>query len=402
MLNIVMRIPNNFCILPWISLESTAAGWVKPCCMYNINMTDDNNQPFNLNSNTLNEAWNSEYYRNLRQDFLNDKMPKGCTRCWSEEASGKTSKRIRDNDRFKHHITEEMLENPKIKYLDLKLGNICNLKCRICGTHSSSKWIAEQKHYDKQDGYTKEAHVRHSWPETNKQFWEQLEELLPTLEYIDFTGGEPFMIKDQFDLLKFCVEKGYAKNIGIHYNTNGTQLPNEALESIWPHFRTVDVQFSIDGIGEQFEYQRHPAKWDRAVEIIQSFKDKQSKKFTVGICHTINIFNVMYIPEFLKWAEDFGISVYLNSLHYPHHYNIRCLPGIAKKRITEKLSTHPNPNVKTFIDYMNQDVDGWEDWMKFVDWTVRKDEFRKEKFDNTFPELAEVTEYNKYIYNKRK
>ena len=101
----------------------------------------------------------------------------------------------------------------------------------------------------------------------------------------------------------------------------------------------------------------------------------------------------MYIPEFLEWANDFGISVYLNSLHYPHHYNIRCLPGIAKKHISEKLSTHPNPNVKTFIDYMNQDVDGWEDWMRFVNWTVRKDEFRKEKFDNTFPELAEVTEY---------
>ena len=93
------------------------------------------------------------------------------------------------------------IDNPKIKYLDLKLGNICNLKCRICGTHSSSKWIAEQQHYDKEDKH-EETHIRHSWPETNKEFWQQLEELLPTLEYIDFTGGEPFMIKDQFELLK--------------------------------------------------------------------------------------------------------------------------------------------------------------------------------------------------------
>ena len=121
------------------------------------------------------------------------------------------------------------------------------------------------------------------------------------------------------------------------------------------------------------------------------------------MCHTINIFNVMYIPEFLAWAEQFGISVYLNSLHYPDYYNIRCLPYDAKRLISRKLQDHPNPNVKTFIDYMNQEgKDHFDEWMKFVNWTLRKDEFRKEKFDNTFPELAEATEYNKYISKKRK
>lgn len=399
MLNTVMQVPKSFCILPWISLESGAAGLVKPCCMYNINMTNENNQEFNLKTDTLDTAWNSEYYRNLRQQFLNGEKPQGCTRCWKEEASGKTSKRIRDNARFKHHITQDTIDNPQIKYLDLKLGNICNLKCRICGTHSSSKWIAEQQHYDREDNKDHE-HIRHNWPETNKTFWQELEQLLPTLEYIDFTGGEPFLIKEQFELLKFCVNKGYAKNIGIHYNTNATQMPTDALENIWPHFKSVDVQFSIDGIGAHFEYQRHPAKWKTATEILQTFKNKQSKQFTVGICHTINVFNVYYIPEFLKWAEQFGIGVYLNSLHYPNHYNVQCLPLIAKKRISDRLKDHPSPNVKTFIDYMNQDVDGYHDWMKFISWTERKDKFRNEKFANTFSELAEVTEYNKYIKNK--
>ena len=398
MLNIVMHTPKSFCILPWISLESTAAGWVKPCCMYNNNMTDENNQPFNLQKDTFNDAWNSDYYRNLRQEFLDGKMPKGCTKCWSEEASGKVSKRIRDNQKYKHHITEEIIQEPKLKYLDLKLGNICNLKCRICGTHSSSKWIAEQKHYDKQDNHEEE-HTRHGWPETNKKFWEELEELLPTLEYIDFTGGEPFMIKEQFELLKFCVEKGYAKDIGIHYNTNGTQLPNDALQNIWPHFKSVDVQFSIDGIENHFEYQRHPAKWKNALHVINEFKNKQSKKFTVGICHTINIFNVLYIPKFLTWAKEFGISVYLNSLHYPSHYNIKCLPNDAKRNITNRLQENNNKDIQTFIDYMNQDDNGYHDWMKFVHWTMRVDEFRSENFEQVFPELAEATEYK---YYKRK
>ena len=325
-----MQVPKSFCILPWISLESGAAGLVKPCCMYNINMTNENNQEFNLKTDTLDTAWNSEYYRNLRQQFLNGEKPQGCTRCWKEEASGKTSKRIRDNARFKHHITQDTIDNPQIKYLDLKLGNICNLKCRICGTHSSSKWIAEQQHYDREDNKDHE-HIRHNWPETNKTFWQELEQLLPTLEYIDFTGGEPFLIKEQFELLKFCVDKGYAKNIGIHYNTNATQMPTDALENIWPHFKSVDVQFSIDGIGSHFEYQRHPAKWKTATEILQTFKNKQSKQFTVGICHTINVFNVYYIPE----LGQFGM-VCISTVCTIQIITMYILPLIAK-RISDRL-----------------------------------------------------------------
>ena len=391
-----MHVSKSFCILPWISLESTAAGWVKPCCMYNNNIVDSNNQPFNLSNNTLSDTWNSDDYNELRKEFLAGKKPTGCQKCWTEEASGKISKRIRDNKKYKHHFNEEAIQNPKIKYLDLKLGNICNLKCRICGTHSSSKWIAEQQHYDKEDN-TIEKHTRHNWPETNKMFWRELEELLPTLEYIDFTGGEPFMIKEQFELLKFCVEKGYAKNIGVHYNTNGTQLPNEVLQNIWPHFKSVDIQFSIDGIQKHFEYQRHPAKWKNALHVISEFKNKQSKKFTVGICHTINVFNVLYIPEFLAWAKEFGINVYLNSLHYPMHYNIKCLPNDAKKSIANKLGEHKNKDIQTFIDYMNQDDFGYHDWMKFINWTIRVDKFRSENFEQVFPELAELTEYKYYI-----
>jgi len=398
MLNIVMHISNSFCILPWISVESTASGWVKPCCMYNNNIVDTNNQPFNLSKNTLSDVWNSKDYNKLREQFLQGAKPTGCQKCWTEEASGKTSKRIRDNARFKHHFTEDIIKNPKMKYLDLKLGNVCNLKCRICGTHSSSKWIAEQQHYDKEDN-NHEKHTRHNWPETNKQFWEELEILLPTLEYIDFTGGEPFLIKEQFELLKFCVDKGYAKNIGVHYNTNGTQLPTEALENIWPHFKSIDIQFSIDGIEKHFEYQRHPAKWKNALSVINQFKNKQSKKFTVGICHTINVFNVLYIPEFLTWAEEFGVNVYLNNLHQPMHYNIKCLPNDAKKSISNKLFDHKNKNVKTFIDYMNQDDFGYSDWMNFVKWTMRVDKFRSEAFDITFPELANITEYKYYVRN---
>ena len=79
------------------------------------------------------------------------------------------------------------------------------------------------------------------------------------------------------------------------------------------------------------------------------------------------------------------------------HYNIKCLPNDAKKNISNKLLDHKNKNVKTFIDYMNQDDFGYSDWMNFVKWTMRVDKFRSEAFDITFPELANITEYKYYV-----
>jgi MoaA/NifB/PqqE/SkfB family radical SAM enzyme len=381
------NLPKNFCIIPWISTETTALGNVKPCCIYYNKITDENGQPFHLSKNTMSEAFNSEYMNDLRQQFLDGKRPGGCHQCWGEEDSGKASKRIRDNQRFKHLITESIIhgkQNPR--YLDIKLGNICNLKCRICGPYASSKWLAEQKHYDKQDG-NDEQHKKLDWPETNHKFWQDIEEILPSVEFMDFTGGEPLLIKKHYELLEKCIELDVAKNIGLHYNTNGTQLNMKALNELWPKFKIVDCHFSIDGVGEKFEFQRHPAKWNNALSNMSIFNKKRSDKFHTQICHTVNVMNIYYLPEFLEWAESFGMDVYINSLHKPLHYNIKCLPKHIKEAVTEKLSKHDRADVRSFVSFMNSEDLSGDYWQRFLAWTQRKDQFRKENFGEVFPEL---------------
>ena len=88
---------------------------------------------------------------------------------------------------------------------------------------------------------------------------------------MDFTGGEPLLIKKHYELLEKCIELDVAKNIGLHYNTNGTQLNMKALNELWPKFKIVDCHFSIDGVGEKFEFQRHPAKWNNALSNMSIF-----------------------------------------------------------------------------------------------------------------------------------
>ena len=105
-----------------------------------------------------------------------------------------------------------------------------------------SKWAQEEIDYEHQSEITscKETIKRRRMAKKNPQFFEDLKEDLKYVEYFEFTGGEPFMIKDHFKILMHCVEKGYAKNIDIHYNTNGTQLPPQEIFDLWSCFKHVE------------------------------------------------------------------------------------------------------------------------------------------------------------------
>ena len=387
--NMNNKFPNNFCILPWTALEVQPNGTVKPCCMYKDTLKNSNGQEYLIQKDSMDEIWNSDELNEVRKRFLSGTQPRGCHRCWMEEISGKDSKRVRDNKRYSKHINEDVIFNQdnQPKYLDLKLGNICNLKCRICSPQYSSKWIAERKRFDIIDGIHEE-YERLDWPEKSKLFWENIETILPHIEHLDFTGGEPFLIKEHFDLLEKIKKLNLAHRITIHYNTNGTQLPMNALQNIWPYFKEVDIHFSIDGIGKHFEYQRHPAKWDQVVQNMLIFKEHRSDKLTLSICHTVNIFNVLYLPEFLKWTKEIDYSVYLNSLHEPKHYNITCLPYAQKIDIKDKL-VNSEHDFSQVINFMMQTTEP-KHYNKLLKEIERTDIVRHEKFNSVFPEMKSL------------
>lgn len=381
------KLPQNFCILPWTAMEVQPNGTVKPCCMYKDTLKDPNGQEYLIQKDNIDDILNSDELNEIKQRFLSGTQPRGCHRCWMEEISGKDSKRIRDNQKYQHLIKEDVIfDEAKPRYLDLKLGNICNLKCRICGPQYSSRWITEKKRYDKLDGIV-ENYERLDWPEKSEKFWETVESLIPNLEHLDFTGGEPFMISQHFDLLEKIVASGRANKISLHYNSNGTQLPMKALKEIWPHFKYVDVHFSIDGIDKHFEYQRHPAKWQDALTTMSVFKQYTKPNFDIKICHTVNIFNVFYLPEFLDWAKEFGMSVYLNNLHEPKYYNISSIPYTAKVKIQKKLEDYSGQNLNSVINFM-MNSNTQSQFMIFESHIKRMDIVRQESFAATFPDLA--------------
>ena len=280
-------IKSNVCPLPWTHLEVDVNGGASPCCLYKGSIPN-----VKVYETGLKKIQQTDFMKNLRQEFKEGKRPDGCTNCWSEEDAGKTSKRMNSLYKIKNSLKDWTPDSePSLKFIDFKLGNVCNLKCRICGSWSSSKWAQEELDYGENPVARKNL-KEGGWPKRNPQFFEDLKEDLKHVEYFEFTGGEPFMIKDHFKILMHCVEKGYAKNIDIHYNTNGTQLPGIEIFDLWSYFKRVEVAFSIDDVGEQFEYQRHPANWRQVGANLVKWKERRTPNMDFQICTTVSMSNI--------------------------------------------------------------------------------------------------------------
>ena len=322
------------CILPWISIEATPMGTMRACCLTTNEIPD-----MNLKTHTLEDGFTSNYMVDLRSAFRDDKQPGQCRNCWREEDAGKKSKRQYMLEKFKH--IEVDWDNVKhgqgLQFLDLKLGNICNLKCRICGSWSSSKWAQEELDYSNDpDNHIARKWLRDGqWPRKSKEFWTQLDEILSQVKYFEFTGGEPWMIKEHFDLLQRAVDRGFAKDIDVHYNTNTTQFPKDP--TIWRHFKHIQIAFSVDNTEERFEYERYGAKWNRAntnIKKVNALRDELNYPITTQLCTTWNVQNIYYMDEVLTWAETMNFnSIHFNLMHDPFEFSLSCIPSIAKSQV---------------------------------------------------------------------
>lgn len=388
---------DTFCVNPYLNLSVYPSGAVKPCCMSNKELKTNKGKK-TLNEASILEFWSSDDRKKMIADLNNGIKINECTSCWKEEASGKESKRIRDNRTFQNRtLSEDML--PIV--LDLSMGNLCNLKCRICSTYHSTPWMIEESKIVSpkntnlflQDKKWKS--FRESFDENNKFVWTDIEQLLPDVEKLDFAGGEPFYIDKHWNIVKLCVEKGYSKNQHIHYNTNGTIYPEKYIDML-NQFKIVDIQISSDGIKEKFEYMRHPAKWETVestIEKLCEIRNNSKTQWIIGACLSVSAFNVFDIFEtFEHYASKDDVRIYINIVH--DHRGIRVLPPKLREVIIDKL-IHTESKYKKIqwekersmicnllknLPYNNRD------WKDFYEQLRMRDSIRNEFFEKTFSE----------------
>jgi MoaA/NifB/PqqE/SkfB family radical SAM enzyme len=291
-----------------------------------------------------------------------------------------------------------------LMFLDLKLGNICNLKCRICGSWSSSQFATEEIQFTPREKqkqtYAYQMLRAGAWPRENSNFWDQIDQHVDSIRYIEFTGGEPFLIQEHFDMLQGIVDRGIAGQVEIHYNTNGTQYPDHA-EQIWQHFKTVEIAFSIDDIGSRFEYQRSNAVWTEVCDNLDRFRDLREihDNIRLQICTTVNVFNIYYLDQVAAWIaqnrESFDF-VYWNMLHEIWYFSIGHLPRTVKSVLSLHLQTCNVPKeyageFNRIIDFMNQgEPSDGTDMLRRI---RELDQLRNQNLRSVAPEWADIIGY---------
>ncbi len=365
-----------YCSLPWTNLDISPQGDMSPCCKFKSTLYPY--KPLNINSTTIDQYINSDLVKEVKRDFKENLWPKGCERCKVEEENSIRSKRIQDHDRW----GEFLQEDKGFITASIAFGNTCNLSCITCDPTASSKWQQEYKIL-----FGRDIRPNHFYKE---DFVESFKEKTPNLIHLDIPGGEPLLsgVKQQKELLYLYIKDDSARNISLHYTTNCTKFPDNEWLELWVHFKEVEIQLSIDGIGDKFEYIRYPAVWEEVVPNIKKYIELRDKGLIkLSVSTTVSAYNIAYLDELLDWCDIIGLGLpYLGRVHNPTHLRPTVWNQDAKEYIIEILR-RSRFDLNSFIKLMQSENDS-DKFETFRYRLLRHDKFRKLDFKSVFKEMA--------------
>ena len=372
-----------YCHAPWTNIDIDPEGKISPCCKFDYNKYEEPH--LNITTSTIDQYLDSRVVKETKKQFEAGKWPAGCIRCKIEEDNNIESKRQVDYNRNPTRY-DTYTENQKILTASVAFGNTCNLKCITCNPGSSSLWYKEAKVL-----LGKTRKPNHFY---KNNFVADFLNNTPNLAHLDVPGGEPFLsgVDQQKELLKWYVDNDKAKNITIHYTTNCQIYPDDDYWNLWQNFKEVDIQLSIDGIDQRYEYIRFPADWKKFLNNCEKYinVENTNKNIRLSVSHTVSAYNVLYLDEFFTWCEDIGLPrPWCGAVYTPKHMRPSVFPIDIKQKIVNHLLQSDHHDVKTWANLVQKEDDSTK-YEQFCTMTQKHDQYRGFDFNKTFPELAKL------------
>ena len=460
------NIPDSWCPLPWTHISIKNNGYYRICCHSNVGLEqgvlkDSKQKNLHISKTRWENVINSNRMKTVRKNMLKGEWSKECIRCKKEFEIGKKSRNLyeRENltqeiepENYPHYLKTKQLTKEDgsisftdfpISYLDIRFGNLCNLKCLMCGPTDSNKWYHDYYQVWKEDyfmdsgnkikikktnGSWKTEKKIYNWSE-DTQLWTQIEKNLYSFRKIFIVGGEPLLIKSHYDFLKKCIKKNVAHKLTIEYNSNITEMPDKAWE-LWKHFKSVRFSISIDGFGKVNELIRYPSQWNTVKKNLDRF-DTVGKPFKIIITPSISVLNIWHLPLLIEYimkqnyrtiGHFFSPLLTPHPVYKPNHLNINILEESFKEKIVEHFESYKEKIIKykwqthygdsktyswkskiysavnildQYIKYMYKSSLLKEDLLKdrknFIQFMDKLDQIRNTNWKETLPELYEHT-----------
>lgn len=327
-----------FCILAFNHMHVDTDSKVKLCCVA------DNETPLakDVTSVDMSKLWVGEQYQQIRKDMLAGKKVEQCKGCYKlEEENGGGSDRLAHNMWFNPPTDDWELDvvtgsnTGHPNWVDWRPGRFCNLGCRMCFVGVSSTIADEHKANPLLTKVTGE-----EWFETKEWIeddntYAYMQELIPNLAAIKIAGGEPFFMPGVIKLLKWCIESGNT-HLRLDITTNGTRMQGKVLKWL-KEFKSVDIQFSIDGVGYANDYIRYGAEWDKIAPTYKQYLDMEG--VTTNLLSTVQVYNLHDVPNIIQFWKDCGSNnnLIMNFVNWPREFKIDILPKSYRHRIADEI-----------------------------------------------------------------
>jgi organic radical activating enzyme len=327
----------------------------------------------NTKENTLEDVWNGFAMTNIRKKMFKGERPFLCNRCYLMDDNMVESPRVSMTGKFLSQVPE-MIKNTDIntghnkdfmlKYWDFRFSNICNFKCRMCGTFASSKWSEDENAIH---GNTNNTGLMNFRTESKEDIMIYVDKFINDVQEIYFAGGEPLIMDEHYIILEKLINVGRT-DITLRYNTNFSHIKFKKwdLLKLWSPFiknpkGRIELFASLDATEKTAEIIRHGTVWR---DIYNNIEASMKLGVDIFVSPTISILNAFHLTELFDTIMELEIMpehiVYNNLLTDSQCFDIRILPEDLKEDLTNMLEDyHSKLPESQYKEVFERAISGW-------------------------------------------
>ena len=428
----------TFCVFPFIQFVAGPTKYWRLCCVAQEGIINEDKRPYLLQNHSPKELWNSEGMKRIRREMWEGKKLSQCRHCYYQESVNRKSYRQRSNEEWLKYSKVRKIISKSVKnefhvkesplYIDLRPGNLCNLRCRMCNPGSSSKiemeWkeLKDNKEFKKSIGIkstmfnnkTKKEQREIPW-EKREDFWKSMGDWMGGLTKLYLTGGEPTLIGNNWKLIDRLIEMKRSHEVNLIFNINCTRIPEKLLNT-FNYFKNVCLNLSLDGFKATNDYIRDPSRWSEVEDNVKKLlRAAKGKNVDFRVTPVVQVYNILDLPRLFFWVDDLeeefsrriGIDLLILD-NDPSCLDIRILPENVREISLKRMEGYLKNSFRTRWDEIFKDsaesviyilenvIHKQKDYLlhQFRKYTSILDGHRNNSFEKSLPELSRFIPLN--------
>ena len=318
---------DDHCLAPWTHTYLSPQSERRLCCASREpaqNFTqyiDAGEGSGTYQPQTLEQHWNSEHMKSVRRRMMAGETLPECEVCnhkllntsvyrdyFNNMFSGKREELLRETDVDGYH-------NGLPISFDYRIKNTCTFKCRMCGPMLSSAWEAEERKHNPlfeannpwAVGENRQAIRKFQQEVAVPELWAAIKER--RVSEIYWVGGEPLDWPEHWEMMRYMVNHGIAKDVYVRYNTNLHKIEHNGnnLYDLLAHFKDWQICASLDGTGQVGEYIRTGLDFAAWHENFKQGMIAAKHPRQMRIDFTLTLPGLMFVQALAYYANTFSI-----------------------------------------------------------------------------------------------